>query len=1313
MFPLSRARSHLVVNFLTLLAFALPGEAARWVIPLEDNWQTVLSAEETQLTDLETVDNWKSVTVPHNWDDYFGYRQLKHGNLHGTAWYRRQVMIPEMDPDQRAFLYFEGIGSYADIYLNGKHAGSHAGGLTTFTLDATDLAIPGRPNSLLVRAHHPAGIRDLPWVCGGCEQAYGFSEGSQPFGIFRPAHLVITRSLRIEPWGIHIWNGSNISADRAELNITAEIRNYSNTPRTFVLRHLLISPDGTVCWIGESEEMLEPGEKKTFTSESPVLENPRLWSLEDPCLYTLKTELVEADRVTDSCETGYGVRWLEWPDLNGPPGQPFKLNGEPVFINGVADYEHLLGGSHAFSAEMVDIRANQVRAAGFNAFRDAHHPHNLRFNKIWDREGILWWTQFGAHIWFENEAFKDNYKALLRDWIRERRNSPSLFLYGLQNESKLPADFARECVEIMREMDPTASIQRPIVTCNGGEGTDWDVPQNWSGTYGGDLQAYNRELVQQRLVGEYGAWRSIGYHSEGGFIEEGPLTEDRMAALMETKVRLADTVREQAIGHFAWPLVTHNNPGRNIGSKLQQASDGIREWDRIGPANNKGLLTIWGEPLDVYYMYRSNFVPAETEPMVYIVSHTWPDRWTEPGLKDGIIVYSNAEEVELFNGYKGRSLGIQRKNGTGTHFRWDKALIKTNVLYAEARIQGRTVATDIITLHHLPGDPNLPDWDPDPANPCQPIAGRHYLYRVNVGGPTFVDSHGSTWMSDQEHGPGRTWGARSWASAFPNLPPQFGSKRETYDPVRGTVDDPLFQSFRYGRHELAYTFEIPDGQYAVDLYFIEPWYGTGGGMDCTGWRLFDVAVNGQVALAELDIWKEAGHDTALRKTVVTQVSGGVLEISFPSVKASQAILCAIAISSAEINPVPVEASRLIKNLVATASLQGKTQVRTFLDTGVSRYSDDDETIHSLSWELRESEWIQTARTVPHFNYGDLLQFELTSDADVFVTLDPRLQELPDWLQSWDKTTHSLSTSGAPDIRHAVFRKHFKAGETVTTGQTGHSPAGSADMYTVIVKPHSPPPPAAAINGFAVYSSSDPNGWKPFGNLKAGRRLYSDGGAVISRYTTRLGGCDWIRTPITDAANPNIKATFMVEGHAEVFVGIDARVEQLPDWLKDWIPTGWSLEATSEDGGSFDLLKRRLKPGEPVSLFQNPSLPDGSPASMYCVLARQVRPDQVYQPPEIEGNRMDWIIKVGVGDRYGLNFTYRSPLKEPIEATLQIISTRDDRLVCEDTLTFSPSKGNDWEVSRNRTCDDINAGTYFIRLQADDLNKLSFAQLQVE
>ena len=75
----------------------------------------------------------------------------------------------------------------------------------------------------------------------------------------------------------------------------------------------------------------------------------------------------------------------------------------------------------------------------------------------------------------------------------------------------------------------------------------------------------------------------------------------------------------------------------------------------------------------------------------------------------------------------------------------------------------------------------------------------------------------------------------------------------------------------------------------VELYFIEPWLGIGGGMNAKAMRLFDVAINDKIVLNDLDIWSEVGTNTALKKTVKAKITGGKMIISFPETKVGQAL----------------------------------------------------------------------------------------------------------------------------------------------------------------------------------------------------------------------------------------------------------------------------------------------------------------------------------------------------------------------------------------------------------------------------------------
>ncbi|MCC3160379.1 DUF4982 domain-containing protein [Hymenobacter sp. 15J16-1T3B] len=1031
-------------RILPLLALALAvattahaqSSALRTELPLLTGWRSVADDKNQQAhAGFERPDfndqSWQAVAVPHNWDAYEGYRRQRHGNRHGYAWYRTAFTAPAPGKEQRSFLFFEGVGSYATVWLNGRPVGTHAGGRTTFTLDVTEaLRRDGQPNVLAVRADHPAGIQDLPWVCGGCSEERGFSEGSQPLGIFRPVTLVTTHAVRIQPFGVHVWADSTLTAQAARLHVTTELKNYGSKAQTLTLRHQLLDRQGRVVAEVSGKQKLAAGTTAELRQQLPVLSQPHLWSIADPYLYRLVTRVSAGKKALDEQITPYGIRWISWPiGKAAAAGQKqFLLNGQPVFINGIAEYEHLLGQSHAFTPEQIRTRVGQMKAAGFNAFRDAHQPHNLRYQANWDSLGWLWWPQLAAHVWYDTPAFRQNFKTLLVDWVKERRNSPSVVLWGLENESTLPADFARECTALIRQLDPTASRERKVTTCNGGQGTDWDVPQNWTGTYGGDPNQYGADVARQVLIGEYGAWRTLDLHRTGPpAINSGPYSEDRFAQLMQLKVRLAEAAKDRTAGHFFWLLTSHDNPGR------VQGGEGQRELDRIGPVNYKGLLTPWEEPTDAFYMFRSHYAPKDTEPMVYLASHTWPDRWLQPGRQDSLIVYSNCDEVELFNDVDAVSLGRKPRGAFGTHFQWDGVDVRYNVLQAVGYVAGKPVTRDVIVLHHLPQAPHFDQLLAETTPLTAPQAGQNYLYRVNCGGPEYVDQHGSRWAADQPRtGPG-TWGSESWTNDFPGLAPFFASQRRTFDPIRGTRDWPLFQTFRYGRDKLRYRFPVPDGEYQVELYFTEPWLGTGGGLDCAGWRLFDAALNGKTVLKDLDIWREAGHDGALKKTVKARVTGGELVLSFPHVASGQALISAIAIAStdARLQPAPAAPAVIGKVSAPEAAKTAQWAAETWLDTGVQPYADAPATLSALPSALYGAEWLRRPRNPAKDQAA--VSMQLTTAADVYVGVDARQTARPAWLKDYEdtKTTLDINEQGARPMR--VYRRRFPAGSTVALG----------------------------------------------------------------------------------------------------------------------------------------------------------------------------------------------------------------------------------------------------------------------------------------
>ncbi|MBK8089799.1 MAG: DUF4982 domain-containing protein [Chitinophagaceae bacterium] len=973
-------------------------------ILLNENWLTIATSNDELLPantyQTAITNNWKKINVPHNWDQYEGYRRLLHGNRHGDSWYRKTFSSTQSKTGKRFFLFFEGVGSYATVYLNNKKVGEHIGGRTTFTLDVTDIInTDGSLNQLAVRAYHPSTIKDQPWVCGGCSDERGFSEGSQPMGIFRPVHLIVTNDVRIEPFGIHAW--ADVRNKEAFLSINSTFKNYSTKNKKITVVHQLLDAKGKIVKEISFVQLMKPKDSLTVLQKDINVNLLHLWSVENPYLYKIISVIKENNVVLDKTETEFGFRTINWKN----PTNQFVLNGKPLFLNGIAEYEHLLGQSHAFSLEQILSRFKWLQSAGFNAFRDGHQPHNLLYGQLCDQKGILWWTQLSAHVWYDSPEFRMNFKQLLKEWVIERRNSPSIILWGLQNESKLPEDFAKECTELIRSLDPTASTQRLVTTCNGGTGTDWDVPQNWTGTYGGNPATYDDDVKKQILIGEYGAWRTIDLHTEGGFVQNGILSEDRMVQLMEQKVRLAESVKDSSAGHFFWLLTSHDNPGR------VQGGEGLRELDRIGPVNYKGLLTPWEEPTDAYYMFRSNYASKEKEPMVYIVSHTWPNRWMKPGIKDSIYVYSNCDEVELFNDLNGSSLGRKKKNGIGTHFQWDKANIRYNVLYAVGYVNGKAVARDTIMLHHLSQSPNFKQLYANAKPLTKPTAGYNYIYRINCGGPEYKDENDNTWKADKGF-------ATSWTKDFPEVPTNFASQRRTFSPIKGTIDWKLFQDFRYGKDKLSYELALPDGEYLVELYFIEPWLGIGGGINATGMRLFDVAINNKIVLKDLDIWKEVGTNAAIKKTVKVKISGGKMKISFPESKSGQAIISAIAIASIKKGITTKSSSSFISGLSCE-----NCKEQSWLDIGQQQYGNGAIQVNALPSNLFGADWIQLNNKIQK----QTVSFLPTIELDIFLAVK-RSAKQP---SPGELTKTELITDEDGGTVYNVYRKRYAKDKKVS------------------------------------------------------------------------------------------------------------------------------------------------------------------------------------------------------------------------------------------------------------------------------------------
>ncbi len=135
------------------------------------------------------------------------------------------------------------------------------------------------------------------------------------------------------------------------------------------------------------------------------------------------------------------------------------------------------------------------------------------------------------------------------------------------------------------------------------------------------------------------------------------------------------------------------------------------------------------------------------------------------------------------------------------------------------------------------------------------IQGSTNTIRINAGAHTYVDPSGYVWRADQ------------YATG--------GSVYSSTAPISATTSDPLYRSERWG----TFTYDIPvvNGAYEVVLHFAEVYW------SAAGQRVFDVRVEGSLAVNDLDIFSRVGQNAALRQSVSTVVSDGRLTLEFISV----------------------------------------------------------------------------------------------------------------------------------------------------------------------------------------------------------------------------------------------------------------------------------------------------------------------------------------------------------------------------------------------------------------------------------------------
>lgn len=551
------------LRFLTL--FALLAVAfqlqAREVISLNDSWISICRPEGSADSIVA-----RHVVLPHNWNDYYGYRSgLQQPNLYGTCRYERTFTVNTPN-NEAVLLHLEGAGSYLTVYVNGQEVCKHRpAGMVVTSLDITPYLIAER-NRLTILCDHPSQAQDLPWVS---DPAAGMGVTNMPFGLFRNVSLEVSSAVRIEPYGVHAWTNESLDT----LFVETEVRNYSNHPAECRLNtafETLMAHKSFMLGARLSETILQKFAIKKFNLDRWTLENPKTYKVISQVM--LGYQQVLADRV----DTEVGITSIHWPSRKADGSltdsrSQFFFNDRPFWVNGTSEVEHNFGNGYAFTDEECARRVRVAKYMGFNLFSDFSAPHNLAYQRAIESEGMLWYPQFSARVWHDTPEFRENFKMLLKQWVKERRNSPAVVLWGLQFENVMPADFVRECCDLIHELDqrPSRLVTTSSVTAQPSQGADWHL------------------AADDPLLPTYGFSRVAG----------DPESEQKFCLQLHDQMTRSWKNRNQMCGHIQDALFSYPTPGQPM---LREQARGI---DQAGSFSDHGIFTSFWEPTDAYYLY--------------------------------------------------------------------------------------------------------------------------------------------------------------------------------------------------------------------------------------------------------------------------------------------------------------------------------------------------------------------------------------------------------------------------------------------------------------------------------------------------------------------------------------------------------------------------------------------------------------------------------------------------------------------------------------------------------------------------------------
>lgn len=631
--------------------------------------------------------SWRTLDLPHDWSieqEFTADVSSWNGALpSGVGWYRKSFTLPADYAGKRISIEFDGVFQDSSLYVNGTLVGGNPYGYGSFARDITDyVTADGSTKNVIAVKVNSTATNGSRWYTGS--------------GIYRHVRLTTTEPVHVAHWGTAIY-----SPDIAEkqgkgdltLNNRVTVKNQGDAAASVQVRTSLLAygsdKDAGIAKPGTTDAIeIAAGEKKDIEG-SITVSNPKLWSVDDPNLYTVKTEILVNGDVVDTYTDRFGFKWSEFTTDDG-----FFLNGEHIKIQGVCMH-HDQGALGAAAYEDSIYRQMRImKEMGVNAIRTSHNPADPALIKACDELGLMV-NEEAYDGWKAQKSGGEAYSAKFDDpstdpdadgmtWgefnyasmIRKDRNHPSIISWSIGNEVydnwKIGADWAINWVDnaantITPREDPA---RRPATV--GDNQMKYEIDKKVDGQSNiemekkANIQGFNYSEENYDILHErFPTWKMYGSETASAITSRGWYSdpEKALGAQYIEGVNLSsydnsavewgrtaqdslipDRDRKYIAGQYVWTGFDYIGEPTPFGSNAGDPQ-----------SSYFGIVDTAGFAKDSYYLYQSQWLSVDEHPMVHILPH-W--NWQDDDLRalvdadnDGKIpvrAYSNAPSVELF-----------------------------------------------------------------------------------------------------------------------------------------------------------------------------------------------------------------------------------------------------------------------------------------------------------------------------------------------------------------------------------------------------------------------------------------------------------------------------------------------------------------------------------------------------------------------------------------------------------------------------------------------------------------------------------------